>query len=40
LLDGVIEPVLERAFEYWRNVCKHLGDRIEAGVRGRQEARA
>jgi catalase len=33
LLEGVSEPVLQRAFEYWRNVDKHLGDRIEAGVR-------
>ena len=33
LLDGVTEPVLARAFEYWRNVDKDLGDQIEAGVR-------
>ena len=33
LLNGVSEPVLERAFQYWRNVDKHLGDRIESGVR-------
>ncbi|MFI5720679.1 catalase [Nocardia sp. NPDC051750] len=33
LLDGVTEPVLQRAFEYWRNVDKELGDRIENGVR-------
>ena len=32
LLNGVTEPVLERAFAYWRNVDKHLGDQIEAGV--------
>ena len=30
------EPVLQRAFEYWRNVDKNLGDRIEAGVRAKQ----
>jgi len=37
LLQGVTEPVLERAFQYWRNVDKNLGDRVEAGVRaGRQ----
>ncbi len=36
LLDGVSEPVLQRAFQYWRNVDKDLGDRIEAGVRARQ----
>ena len=34
LLDGVTEPVLERAFEYWRNVDKELGQRVEDGVRG------
>jgi catalase len=33
LLDGVTEPVLLRAFEYWRNVDKDLGDKVEAGVR-------
>jgi catalase len=33
LLDGVTEPVLLRAFEYWRNVDKDLGDRVEQGVR-------
>ena len=27
LLNGVTEPVLLRAFEYWRNVDKTLGDR-------------
>ncbi len=32
LLNGVTEPVLQRAFEYWRNVDKELGDRVEAGV--------
>ena len=35
LLNGVTEPVLERAFEYWRNVDKDLGDRIESGVRAK-----
>ncbi|WP_214403786.1 catalase [Pseudonocardia lacus] len=33
LLNGVSEPILARAFQYWRNVDKDLGDRIEAGVR-------
>jgi catalase len=33
LLDGVTEPVLQRAFEYFRNVDRDLGDRIEKGVR-------
>jgi hypothetical protein len=29
-------PVLQRAFEYWRNVDKDLGQRIENGVRAGQ----
>ncbi|MGB5951223.1 MAG: catalase-related domain-containing protein, partial [Ornithinimicrobium sp.] len=33
LLDGVSEPVLQRAFEYWSNVDTDLGARVEAGVR-------
>jgi catalase len=33
LRNGVSEPVLQRAFEYWRNVDHDLGDRIEKGVR-------
>ena len=33
LLDGVSEPVLQRAFEYWQNVDPDLGTRIEKGVR-------
>jgi catalase len=36
LLKGVSEPVLVRAFEYWRNVDKNLGDAVEAGVRSSQ----
>jgi catalase len=28
LKSGVSEPVLERAFEYWRNIDKEIGDRI------------
>ncbi|HEX4220821.1 MAG TPA: catalase [Pseudonocardiaceae bacterium] len=36
LLNGVSEPVLERAFGYWRNVDKGVGDRIESGVRAKQ----
>ena len=34
LLDGVTEPVLERAFGYWRNIDKAIGDRIEEGRAG------
>ncbi|NLE81755.1 MAG: catalase [Rhodococcus sp.] len=33
LLGGVTEPVLQRAFEYWRNVDADLGKRVEDGVR-------
>ncbi|WP_099827506.1 catalase [Oceaniglobus indicus] len=33
LKDGVSEKVLTRAFEYWRNVDKTLGERVEKGVR-------
>ncbi len=36
LLNGVSEPVLLRAFDYWRNVDKNLGDQIERGVRDKQ----
>jgi catalase len=36
LLDGVTEPVLVRAFQYWRNVDEDLGERIEKGVRDGQ----
>ena len=36
LLNGVTEPVLERAFQYWKNVDKDLGDRVEKGVRDGQ----
>jgi catalase len=31
LLGGVTEPVPERAFRYWKNVDKNLGDKIEQG---------
>jgi catalase len=37
LLNGVSEPILQRAFEYWRNVDKNVGDRIEAGVRAKSD---
>jgi len=32
--NGVCEPVLQRAFEYWRNIDKETGDRIAKGVKG------
>jgi catalase len=34
LKDGVSEPVLARAFEYWRTIDKQIGDRIAKGVSG------
>jgi len=34
LSDRVTPPVLERAFEYWRNIDKDLGDRIAERVNG------
>ncbi|MGI9004301.1 MAG: catalase [Pseudonocardia sp.] len=37
LLNAVTEPVLQRAFEYWRNVDKELGSKIETGVRTKQD---
>ncbi len=33
LLDGVSEPVLQRAFDYWRNIDADLGADIERRVR-------
>ena len=33
LLDGVQEPVLSRAFEYWRNIDAAIGARIEQKVK-------
>ncbi|MBX3051948.1 MAG: catalase [Caldilineaceae bacterium] len=34
LKAGVSEPVLQRAFAYWRNVDSTIGDRIAKGVSG------
>jgi catalase len=36
LLNGVSEPVLARAFEYWRRVDPDLGSAVEAGVRAKE----
>ncbi|RKR06691.1 catalase [Kushneria sinocarnis] len=36
LCGGVSEPVLERAFEYWRNIDATIGQRIEEGVRAQK----
>jgi catalase len=32
LKNGVTESVLKRAFEYWKNIDKDIGDRIVKGV--------
>jgi len=34
LKAGVSQPVLKRAFEYWRNIDKEIGDRIAEGAKG------
>ena len=39
LCNGVSEPVLQRAFDYWKHVDEDIGDRIEAGVRVKQGGR-
>ena len=33
LSAGVTEPIPQRAFEYWRNIDKDIGDRIENAVK-------
>jgi catalase len=33
LKNGVTEPVLARAFEYWRNIDQSVGDRIAKSIR-------
>lgn len=33
LKKGVSEPVLQRAFQYWSNIDKDIGERIKKGVR-------
>jgi catalase len=33
LRDEVTEEVLQRTFEYWKNIDKETGDKIEAAVR-------
>ena len=33
LSDGVSEPVLKRAFEYWRKVDEDLGARVEKAMK-------
>ena len=38
LKNGVKEPVLSRAFEYWRNIDQAVGDRIAKGVKGERIA--
>ncbi|MGF7123069.1 catalase [Rhodococcus sp. AG1013] len=36
-LGGVSEPVLQRVFEYWKNVDAELGKKVEVGVRAGQK---
>ena len=36
LLNGVTEPVLQRAFQYCKNVDSDLGNRVEKAVRDGQ----
>ena len=38
LLGGVREPVLSRAFQYWKNIDLEVGHRIEDKVRSRSGA--
>jgi catalase len=38
LKDGVTEPVLSRAFDYWRKIDQVVGDRIAKGVKGERIA--
>ncbi|KTD33038.1 Catalase [Legionella nautarum] len=33
LKKGVSQPVLERAFKYWKNIDQQIGERIENGVK-------
>lgn len=35
LCDGVSEKVLQRAFEYWRNIDAETGRKVEEGVRSK-----
>ncbi|HUD92120.1 catalase [Sphingobium sp.] len=35
LTDGVSEKVLQRAFQYWRNIDKDIGQRVADGVRAK-----
>jgi len=37
LLNGVTEPVLAKAFQYWTNVDADLGKKIEEAVRSQQD---
>ncbi len=37
LLNAVTDPVLERAFAYWRSIDKDTGDRIAAGVAAKRD---
>ena len=36
LSDGVSDEVLKRAFEYWKNIDRTIGERVEAAVNSKQ----
>jgi catalase len=38
VIERVSEPVLARAFEYWRNIDQAVGDRIAEGIGQRMAA--
>lgn len=40
MLNGVTEPVLQRAFQYWTRVDAESGKRVEEAVRSQQENEA
>ncbi|MBA2559100.1 MAG: catalase, partial [Propionibacteriales bacterium] len=40
LLNGVSEPVLVRALQYWTNVDSNLGKQVEEAVRSKQDQTA
>ena len=40
LLNGVTEPVLAKAFQYWSNVDADLGKKVEEAVRSQQDQEA
>ena len=37
LLNGVSQPVLHRAFEYWTNIDANLGEQVRAGIADKKD---